>query len=138
MYQEAIKLIKENSTSAQSLSFLGYLVKKAGSNSDKATFLATLKKMSFSKYDYLYEEFCNYISLALRNENSYQLYSFLKQKVLIKLSILFNKTLFCVYFTMFLHDICNLLYEMHSYKNNQLQKFTKFLKKVKKSVDTNF
>ena len=90
MYQEAIKLIKENSTSAQSLSFLGYLVKKAGSNSDKATFLATLKKMSFSKYDYLYEEFCNYISLALRNENSYQLYSFLKQKVLTHSSLFYD------------------------------------------------
>lgn len=64
------------------LSMFGYLVKKIGTNSEKATFLARLKATVFSKFDYLYEEFCSYISLSLRNENNYQLYSFLKQKVL--------------------------------------------------------
>lgn len=90
MYQEAINIIKENTISIESLAFLGYLIKKIGSNSDKATYLAMLKNASFSKYDYLYEQFCNYIGLVFRNENSYQLYSFLKQKVLAHTSLFYD------------------------------------------------
>ncbi len=73
-----------------SVALYGFLVKKIGNNSEKATYLAKIKNMHFRKFDYLYEEFSQYISLSLRNENLYQLYNFLKQKVLTHNSLFYD------------------------------------------------
>lgn len=90
MLKESLDIVKQILNHAPSISLLGYLVKKIGTNSEKATFLARVKNVNFSKYDYLYEEFCQYISLSLRNENSYQLYNFIKQKVLTHNSMFYD------------------------------------------------
>lgn len=90
MLAKCLEIVKENKNDVQSLALFGYLVKKIGNNSEVATFLARVKNTTFRKYDYLYEEFCNYISLCLRNENAYQLYSYLKQKVLTHNSLFYD------------------------------------------------
>jgi transcriptional regulator with XRE-family HTH domain len=90
VYDKCLEIIKELKDYVPAISLYGFLVKKIGSNSEKATYLANVKNMKFRKFDYLYEEFSQYISLTLRNENTYQLYNFLKQKVLTHNSLFYD------------------------------------------------
>lgn len=90
MYSESLEIVKQNEDDVQSLALFGYFVKKIGNNSEVATFLARVKNTNFTKFNYLYEEFCQYICLSLRNENLYQLYNYLKQKILTHNSLFYD------------------------------------------------
>ena len=90
VYDKCFEIVKDLIEFMPSVALYGFLVKKIGNNSEKATYLAKIKNMHFRKFDYLYEEFSQYISLSLRNENLYQLYNFLKQKVLTHNSLFYD------------------------------------------------
>ena len=90
IYDKCLVILKEHLDFAPSLAMYAYFVKKIGTNSEKASFLAFVKNKKFSKFECLYEEFCTYVSLSIRNENSYQLYNFIKQKVLTHNSLFYD------------------------------------------------
>ena len=47
-------------------------------------------KFKFTKYDYLYENLCEYISLYLRGEAKHHLFNYLKQKLITQNSLFYD------------------------------------------------
>lgn len=88
--QKCLEILRDNLDDLKSLALYGYLAKNIGSNSDKQIFSAKYKGIKFTKYDMLYERFCEYIALSIRNESLYHLYNYLKQMILNKVTLFYD------------------------------------------------
>ncbi len=90
MYEKVLEILKDFLYDVRCLSLYGYLVLKIGNNVDKAIFISKLKENKFTKYDYIYEAFCEYLNLTIHGENKTHLFIYLKQKILSQNSLFYD------------------------------------------------
>lgn len=90
MYEDALESIKKIKDNSKYFPLYGFLLKRVGKDNDIKEYIKEYKNIEFSKYESLHKEFSEYIMLALKNENSYNLFAYVKQKVLSQNSLFYD------------------------------------------------
>lgn len=90
LYNKSLQILKDILDYPKAFALFAYLTKKIGTNEDSELFHEKYKTYNFGKYDYLYENMCEYISLYLRGESSIHLFNYIKQRLVSHNSLFYD------------------------------------------------
>lgn len=90
LFKKSLEILKDILDYPKALALFAYLTKKTASGEYYHLFNDKYQTYNFGKYDYLYENMCEYVFLYLKGESNIHLFNYLKQRLISHNSLFYD------------------------------------------------